>query len=66
MPFNSMPFFDRDSSFEGGKMNCPHCHTRMGCYDSRLHPGNIRIRRYECPECGYKDKTSEQLEKPAV
>jgi len=47
-------------------MNCPHCHTRMGCYDSRLHPGNIRIRRYECPECGYKDKTSEQLEKPAV
>jgi len=42
-------------------MVCPECQTKLKCIDSRPYPGNIRIRKYRCPECGFKETTSEEM-----
>lgn len=43
-------------------MNCPECHIKLYCYDSRTVGDYGRLRRYVCIECLLKFKSSEDLD----
>jgi transcriptional regulator NrdR family protein len=44
-------------------MKCPKCKKKLKCVDSRGYPGNVRIRKYRCPDpkCGFEETTEEKL-----
>lgn len=43
-------------------MNCPDCHVKLYCYDTRAVGDFGRFRRYICPNCKGRYKSSEDLD----
>jgi len=47
-------------------MDCQECKAKLKVVNSRQYEGGLRVRDYKCPECGCKDRTTEQQDNKIV